>query len=128
MSENQENKIPTKEQLIAALQEQIEVKQVQLTLQKLNAELAKNRADELEAYAKIAHFSNKSSTNDNVVEHTVTQEDIDNNPEMSQQGIKVGDKIGIPKEVYDQFIAKKDSSQEQETSAVERKLKAVPAD
>lgn len=127
MSETQEPKAPTKEQLISALQEQIDVKQVQLTLQKLNTELARNRADELEAYAKIAHFSNKSSTTDNVVEHTVTQEDIDNNPEMSQQGIKVGDRVGIPKEVYDQFISKKNTIQEQEP-ATERKLQVVPAD
>jgi hypothetical protein len=31
------------------------------------------------------------------VKHTVTQEDMDNNPEMVEAGIKVGDEILIPK-------------------------------
>jgi hypothetical protein len=30
-----------------------------------------------------------------VVPHTVTQEDLDANPELAEQGIKVGDVVGI---------------------------------
>ena len=33
------------------------------------------------------------------VKHIVTQEDIENNPELSEQGIAVGDEIEIPAEV-----------------------------
>jgi hypothetical protein len=30
-----------------------------------------------------------------MIEHVVSQEDMDNNPELAEQGIKVGDVIGI---------------------------------
>jgi hypothetical protein len=33
-----------------------------------------------------------------VVDHVVTQEDLDNNPDLAKDGIKVGDTIGIPEE------------------------------
>lgn len=133
MTESVETKVPSKEQLIAALQEQIDVKTVQAELQDLNTRLAQGRANELEAYAKIAHFSNNSPSKEDAVEHIVTQDDIDNHPGMTQQGIKVGDKIGIPKDDYEQFISKNikqqpQDTQHQEVKAPERKLRAVQAD
>lgn len=93
---------PTKETIVAFLTEQLEIKKLQAELQALNTSLAVGRANELEAMAKIQHFSQKGSLEDNpdIVQHTVSQEDVDNNPEFAAQGIKAGDVVGIPKEAY----------------------------
>jgi hypothetical protein len=65
MSENQnqqeEQKQPSKEEVIAFFQEQIEVKKVQLELQQLNAQLALAKAEELKALAFIAQITNPPS-------------------------------------------------------------------
>ncbi len=52
-----EQKAPSKEEVIAFFQEQIEVKKVQLELQELNAALAMARAEELKALAFIAQMT-----------------------------------------------------------------------
>lgn len=90
----QEEKVPTKEEVINFLNEQIEVKKVQYELQDLNTKLAVARAEELKALSFIGQMTNPEN---NTVKHKVTQEDIDNNPEISEAGIKVGDEILIPK-------------------------------
>ena len=72
MSENQEKTPPTKEEIISFMKEQIEVKQVQLT------------------------YPSSGQTYAGGSPHTVTQEDMDNNPELADQGIKVGDEVLIP--------------------------------
>ena len=55
MSEEQQEKtVPTKDEIIAFIKEQIEVKSVQLELQELNTGLAVSRAEELKALAFIA--------------------------------------------------------------------------
>ena len=90
----QEQKVPSKEELIAFLQEQIEVKKVQLELQELNAKLAINRADELKALAFIAQLTNPQSAP--TQPHIVTQEDLDANPELVEAGVEVGDEVLIP--------------------------------
>ena len=51
--EQEEQKAPTKEEVVAFFQEQIEVKKVQLELQELNTALAVGRAEELKALAFI---------------------------------------------------------------------------
>lgn len=56
MSEEKQN-IPSKEEVITFLQDQIEVKKVQLELQKLNTELATARAEEYRAMAFIAQMT-----------------------------------------------------------------------
>lgn len=89
----EEKKIPSKDELIAALQEQIEVKSVQLQLQELNTKLASLRADELKAYAFIGQMT---SPEPELTEHVVSQQDMDENPDMAEHGIKVGDTIQIP--------------------------------
>ena len=65
MSENQnqqeEQKQPSKEEVIAFFQEQIEVKKVQLELQQLNAQLAVAKAEELKALAFIAQITSPPS-------------------------------------------------------------------
>lgn len=87
----------SKDQMIAFLNEQISVKSVQVELQKLNTLLAKERLEELKALSMIAQITNPKAA-DNAVPYTVTQEDLDNNPELREAGVKVGEEILIPKE------------------------------
>jgi|694.fasta_scaffold23978_12 hypothetical protein len=53
----EEQKVPTKEEVVSFLKEQIEVKKIQLELQKLNTELATARAEEYRAMAFIAQMT-----------------------------------------------------------------------
>lgn len=53
----EEQKAPTKEEVISFFQEQIEVKKVQLELQELNTALAVGRAEELKALSFIAQIT-----------------------------------------------------------------------
>jgi len=81
----EEQKIPTKEEVISFFQEQIEVKRVQLELQEINTAMAVGRAEELKALAFIAQLTSppeleeesdelkaprslKKNTNDNSVQ------------------------------------------------------------
>lgn len=92
----QEQKIPTKEEIISFIKEQIEVKTVQLELQNLNTGLATSRAEELKALAFIAQMTQQGGERPEGTPHTITQEDMDNNPELADDGIKVGDEVLIP--------------------------------
>jgi len=92
-----EQQAPTKEEVIKFLNEQIEVKQVQLQLQVLNADLAEARAREVKALGFIGQMTNPQAPAD-AIPHNLTQEDIDQNPELVEQGFKVGDEVLIPKE------------------------------
>jgi len=94
---NEEQKVPTKEEIIAFIKEQIEVKTVQLELQELNTGLASARAEELKALAFIAQMTQQNGgAKPEGTPHTITQEDMDNNPELIEEGIKVGDEVIIP--------------------------------
>lgn len=98
---NQEQ-TPTKEELIKFFQEQIEVKKVQLELQELNTKLVVARAEEIKALSFIAQMTNpqaKGGEYEGGTPHIITQEDMDNNPELAEQGVKVGDEVIIPAEV-----------------------------
>jgi hypothetical protein len=88
---------PSKEEVIAFLTEQIEVKKVQLDLQNLNANLAEARAKELKALQFIAQMTNPTPPAD-AMPHNLTQQDMDENPELVQQGFKVGDEVLIAKD------------------------------
>jgi hypothetical protein len=102
---------PTKEELIQFFQEQIDVKKVQYELQELNTKLAVARAEELKALAFIGQMTNpKAAGNEYQGEstpHTITQEDMDNNPELAEQGIQVGDEVLIPAEPAKRSLKKK---------------------
>ena len=111
MSEETTQQAPTKEELIKFFQEQIDVKKVQLELQELNARLAVARAEELKALSFIAQVTNPSAQQP----HTVTQEDIDANPELVEAGVQVGDEVMIP------------TNPSNETSTKSRKLKKEQA-
>lgn len=106
---------PSKEQIIAFFQEQIDVKKVQYELQELNTKLAVARAEELKALSFIGQLTNPKPTGQEYeggTPHTITQEDLDMNPELAEQGFKVGDKVVIPNE-----------SEEESTEPTKRSLK-----
>ena len=44
-------------------------------------------------------------TNDELVDHVVTQDDLDLNPEWVEQGVEVGETIEIPKTDHDDLIS-----------------------
>jgi hypothetical protein len=96
----EEQKVPSKEEVVAFLQEQIEVKKVQFELQDLNTKLAVARAEELKALQFVAQMTNPQPPAD-AQPHTLTQEDMDENPELAEQGLKVGDEVLIPKEMIE---------------------------
>jgi len=82
---------PTKEQIIAWYTEQIEIASLRRDLTALQAEIAKNEAQRMQATVLLAQMQNPVSQNE--VEHIVTQNDLDANPELVENGVKVGDKI-----------------------------------
>lgn len=96
---NQEQKVPSKEEIIAFLKEQIEVKTLQVDLQKLNTEFAIAKAEELKALSFVAQMNNpKPNANpyEGGVHHKLTQDDLDENPEFAKNGLKVGDEVVFP--------------------------------
>ena len=95
MSKTEEQKIPTKEEIIAILKEQIEIKELQATLADLNSRIAVSRAKEVEALSFLGRSQAPSQTSPGNI-HTITQEDLDTNPDLVDEGIKVGDQVIIP--------------------------------
>lgn len=88
---------PSKEEISKFLEEQIEVKTKQYQLQELNTKLAVARAEELKALQFIAQVTNPQPPAD-AVAHELTQQDMDENPELAEQGFKVGDEVLVPKD------------------------------
>jgi len=88
---------PSKEEIIKFLEEQMEVKEAQLKLQELNTKLAVARAEELKALQFIAQMTNPQPPAD-AVKHNITQQDMDENPELAEQGFSVGDEVLVPKD------------------------------
>jgi hypothetical protein len=117
MSEEQKS-VPTKEEVVAFLKEQIEVKELQAHLQELNTRISKARAEEIQAISFIAQMTNPSQAanvpdlEEDGEPHTITEEDLTNNPNLAQQGLKVGDQVLITDEEPQQ-IAKKRSLKKQ---------------
>lgn len=102
MSEQLEQgqKAPTKEELIKFFAEQVEVKTVQFQLQELNTKLAVARAEELKALQFIAQMTSPQPEQaPNGTVHTITEQDLENNPELKDAGIKVGDEVILPEGV-----------------------------
>ena len=70
------------------------------------------------APAKSKSASKKSDviksveTSENDIEHVVTEEDLNTNPELAEQGVKVGETIVIPKDAI--VEAPEDSKEETE--------------
>ena len=89
----EEQKAPTKEEVLLFLQEQIDVKAKQFELQELNTKLAVARAEELKALQFIGNITNPQANVPQGVPYNLTQEDLDNNPELVEAGLKVGDEV-----------------------------------
>jgi hypothetical protein len=100
-TETTEQKVPTREQVLKFYAEQIEIAGLRKDLAELLAVTAEFDARRAEAVAKQAHFASPrpqaspDQMPEGMIEHVVSQEDMDNNPELAEQGIKVGDVIGI---------------------------------
>jgi len=90
----QEQKAPSKEELIKFFTEQIEVKSKQYELQELNTKLAVAKAEELKALQFIAQMTNPQAPPD-ARPHVITEEDMKENPELEEQGFKVGDEVMV---------------------------------
>ncbi len=86
---------PSKEQIIAWYSEQIEVATLRRTLSELNKDIATFDAQRLKATIMIAQMQEPQKATGNEIEHEVTQEDLDANPELVENNVKVGDKILI---------------------------------
>lgn len=101
--ENQQKQdtAPTKEQMLTWMQEQIEFKKVQAELQELDTRIAVARAEYMKAMYTIAQISTPQESSNGIAEHTLTKEDFEANPELKEQGFKVGDVVGIPSEVVE---------------------------
>lgn len=98
---SEEQKVPTKEEIIQFFQEQIDVKKVQAELQELNTKLAVLRAEELKALSFIAQVTNPKKDGNEYeggIPHTLTEEDMELNPELKEQGLKAGDEVLVPAE------------------------------
>lgn len=126
-TETTEQKVPSKEQVIKFYEEQIEIAKLRRDLSELLAVTAKHDADRAESIAKQAHFSAPKPAGeqlpDGVVQHTVTQEDMDSNPELAEQGIKVGDVIGISAAPQVEELQVPTPDEEEEDDVPVRKLK-----
>lgn len=93
----QEQQAPSKEQVMAFLAEQIEVKSKQYELQELNTKLAVAKAEELKALQFIAQMTNPQAPT-NAKRHTLTEEDLKEHPHLSEQGFNVGDEVMVAEE------------------------------
>ena len=121
-----EKKVPTQQEQIQALKALMPLKRLQVELQNLNTTFAELKVREHEAVSKLQQFeqaqveaqrAQEQFQMDNIVKHTVTQEDIDLNPEMVEAGIKVGQEVGIPKEIYANLnLANKVDIKDEDTS------------
>lgn len=100
MEANKNQQVPTHSELMEALQKRLNVSTLQLGIQENNTKIASLIAQEKAAYAEAAKYGQPQG---DVVQHTVTKEDLDNNSELGKQGITEGQVIGIPKESYDEF-------------------------
>jgi hypothetical protein len=102
-TQENEKKTPTKAEVLNFYKEQIEVAKLRRDLAEIVCITAEFDARRVEAIAKQAHFSRPAQQQppqqegmpEGVIPHTVTQEDLDANPELAEQGIKVGDVVGI---------------------------------
>jgi hypothetical protein len=93
---SEEQKQPTREELIDFLNESIELAKLRAELQELNTKIAMGRADELRALVMIGQITNPQPQEE-MENHIITEEDMANNPDLKDAGINVGDEIPVPK-------------------------------
>jgi hypothetical protein len=127
-TQENEKKTPTKAEVLNFYKEQIEVAKLRRDLAEIVCITAEFDARRVEAIAKQAHFSRPAQQQppqegmpEGVIPHTVTQEDLDANPELAEQGIKVGDVVGITERPIEEGQSEIDPAVEDEAPV--RKLK-----
>ena len=86
---------PSKETMIAWMQEQIEFKKIQAEMQELDTRIAVARAEYMKAMYTIAQIS---APVEDDIEHTLTKEDLEQNPELKEEGLNEGDVVRVPTE------------------------------
>lgn len=118
---NQQTNIPSKQQIISSIKEQVELKKQQLSLQRINTELAELRAKEVEALAKIDAYTRPTES----VTHVLTEQDIKNNEFLAGRGHTAGESIEIPKEMYDSFLDASKEKEVEKEEEVEREVESV---
>lgn len=112
-------------QMVSKMKEQLKMVGLQEELQRLNTSIAQHRVLEIEALIKIEDYKGPKGNqpagelDPNLVEHTVTQNDLDTIPEFTAQGFTLGMKVGIPKEVYAALYPQKTEAQAQAMAVVE---------
>lgn len=92
----EEQKVPSQEEMMAWMKEQIEFKTVQVQLQEVNTRLAELKAMEMQAIYKMAQLSAPEEPAEEMMPYTLTEKDIENNPEIKEQGYKAGDTVNVP--------------------------------
>jgi hypothetical protein len=98
---SEEQKVPTKDDIVAFLKEQIEVKELQAQLQDLNTRIAKGRAEEIQAISFVAQMTNPQQQAESLHDtnpgdkYILTEEDMEINPTLAEQGLKAGDEVLI---------------------------------
>jgi hypothetical protein len=112
MNTTTENKkVPSKEDVMKYLKDQLGVKRLQVELQELNAKYAAAFLAERKSQMELAYISQKQQ--EAMIPHVVTEEDLKNNPEWADQGISIGDTIGIPNTEF----AKEERAESYKTTA-----------
>jgi len=95
-NQNVEDKsTPSQEDVIKWMKSQISFKKVQLELQSLDTQITQLREQQAKSMMLIAQYS---SVPEELEEHVITEEDIKNYPEISEQGMKVGETVKVPKQ------------------------------
>ena len=92
-----EEKQPTREEIVAFLNESIEIAELRSKLQNYNTKIAVDRSEEIKALAFISQITDPKQQE--TEPHTFTQEEIDANPELKDAGISAGDEMEIPVQV-----------------------------
>ena len=73
---SEEKKIPTVEEFVTHLNEQIQIAEVRAKLQALNTQIAKDRAEELNALAFIAQVTNPQTGSDADLDEEESEEQL----------------------------------------------------
>jgi hypothetical protein len=94
---------PSKEKVMEWMLDQIAFKKVQLELQEVDTKIAVSRSEYMKAMYTIAQISSPQDS-PTLKQHTLTEEDISANPELIEQGFKVGDVVGIPPHIEEEEI------------------------
>lgn len=85
---------PNREEVITWYKEQIEMARYRFELAELLSKTAQEDAKRVQALAIMAQLQASPKASQEQT-HTVTQEDLDNNPELVKQGVKVGEVITV---------------------------------